>query len=68
MNKTHVQCGLFSKSGLRMAKADKKTSASKQKDKLTIAEQTAIFLKAGGKVEQIPSGVSGQVNMTGAKK
>ncbi len=51
-----------------MAKADKKTSASKQKDQLTIAEQTAIFLKAGGKVEQIPSGVSGQVNTTGAKK
>ena len=51
-----------------MAKANKNTSASKQKDKLTIAEQTAIFIKAGGKVEQIPSGVSGQVYTTGAKK
>jgi hypothetical protein len=51
-----------------MAKADTKTSASKQKDQLTIAEQTAIFLKSGGKVEQVPSGVSGQAYSSAPKK
>ena len=33
----------------------------------SIAEQTAAFLKSGGKVEQVPRGVSGQVSTTGKK-
>lgn len=33
----------------------------------TIAEQTASFLKTGGKVEQVPRGISGQVGTTGKK-
>lgn len=33
----------------------------------SIAEQTAAFLKSGGKVEEVPRGVSGQVNTTGKK-
>ena len=51
-----------------MAKSDKTTAASKKKDQLSIAELTAEFLKSGGKVEHIPSGVSGQTNSTGQKK
>ncbi|HJL60378.1 MAG TPA: hypothetical protein QF517_00365 [Pseudomonadales bacterium] len=38
------------------------TTVTKRKTQLTLAEQTAAFLKAGGKIEQIPSGVSGQTN------
>jgi len=34
---------------------------------LTIEEQTAAFLESGGKIQQIPSGVSGQTNLSGPK-
>ncbi len=33
----------------------------------SIEEQTAAFLKCGGKVQQIPSGVTGQVNLAGPR-
>jgi hypothetical protein len=33
----------------------------------SIAEQTAMFLKTGGKVEEVPRGISGQVGTTGKK-
>ena len=33
----------------------------------SIAEQTAAFIKAGGKVEQVPRGVSGQTSLTARK-
>jgi len=33
----------------------------------TIAEQTEAFFKAGGKIDQIGIGVSGQQNLTGPK-
>jgi len=33
----------------------------------TIAEQTEVFLKAGGKIEHIKSGVSGQQNLQGPR-
>ncbi len=33
----------------------------------SIAEQTAAFLKAGGEIEQIKKGTSGQVQTTGRK-
>ncbi len=50
-----------------MAKSEKATPETKQKAQLTIAEETAIFLKSGGKIQQIPTGVSGQVSMSGPK-
>ncbi len=43
------------------------TRGGKQAVPLTIAEEIAIFLKSGGKIQQIPSGVSGQVNLAGPK-
>jgi hypothetical protein len=49
-----------------MARSEKR-STSKQAIPLTIAEETAIFLKSGGKIQQIPTGVSGQVNLAGPK-
>lgn len=33
----------------------------------TIAEQTEAFLKAGGKIEYVKSGVSGQQNLGGPR-
>ncbi|WP_460227868.1 hypothetical protein [Aurantivibrio infirmus] len=33
----------------------------------TIEEQTAAFLKSGGAIQQIPTGVSGQTNLAGPK-
>lgn len=56
-----------------MAKSEKQSSGAKggtrgkQAVPLTIAEEIAIFLKSGGKIQQIPSGVSGQVNLAGPK-
>ena len=50
----------------KMARSEKR-STSKQAIPLTIAEETAIFLKSGGKIQQIPTGVSGQVNLAGPK-
>jgi hypothetical protein len=49
-----------------MARSEKR-STSKQAIPLTIAEETAIFLKSGGKIQQIPTGISGQVNLAGPK-
>ncbi|MEP5763737.1 MAG: hypothetical protein ABJ308_04055 [Halieaceae bacterium] len=34
---------------------------------LSIAEQTAAFLKQGGKVEEVPRGVSGQTSLAARK-
>ena len=33
-----------------------------------LAEHVAAFLKAGGKVQQIPSGVSGQTSTSGPRQ
>jgi len=50
-----------------------KTAAAKKKQRSatetsqSIEEQTKAFLKAGGKIEQINSGVSGQQSMSGPK-
>ena len=50
-----------------------KTAAAKKKQpnasetSLSIEEQTAAFLKAGGTIEKIESGVSGQQSMAGSK-
>jgi len=53
--------------------AKPKTAAAKKKapsaieTSRTIAEQTEAILKAGGKVDQIKSGVSGQQSLAGPK-
>jgi len=50
-----------------------KTAAAKKKQpaavetSLSIEEQTLAFLKSGGEIEQINSGVSGQQSMAGPK-
>ena len=46
-----------------MAKKSTKTAASE----LSIEELTAAFLKSGGEIQQIPTGVSGQTNLSGPK-
>ncbi len=54
-----------------MAKSPKKTEASRKKAKpnpnsrLLIEEQTAAFLKSGGKIMQIPTGTSGVTSGSG---
>lgn len=50
----------------------KKATASKhvepvQETSESIAEQTARFLAGGGKIQQIPTGVSGQVATSGPR-
>lgn len=52
--------------------AVKKSAVSKKKSAptetaLSIQEQTAAFLKAGGTIQVINSGVSGQSNLAGPK-
>ncbi len=48
------------------SKAAKKESVVKTRDDL--AEHIEAFLKAGGKVQQIPSGVSGQTSTSGPRQ
>jgi len=45
----------------------KRGQASAVETSESIARQTAAFLKAGGKVEKIPRGVSGQTSLTARK-
>ena len=45
----------------------KRKQAAPVETSQSIAEQTAAFIKAGGKVEQIPRGVSGQTSLTTRK-
>jgi len=53
-------------SGIMASKATKKEAAvSTRKD---LAEHIEAFLKAGGKVQQIPSGVSGQTSTSGPRQ
>lgn len=51
--------------------SEKKAAAKKnqiaEETKASIEEQTARFLAAGGKVQEIPRGVSGQVATTGPR-
>lgn len=56
------------------AKPKKKSAAARKQAEAdadsskSIQEQTAAFLKAGGTVEVIPSGVSGQQSMAPGRK
>ncbi len=47
-------------------KSRKKAAADASREDL--AEQVAAFLKAGGKVQQIPTGVSGQTSTSGPRQ
>ena len=47
--------------------APKKKQASSTETSESIQEQTAAFFKAGGKIEKIRRGVSGQSNVRGPK-
>lgn len=47
--------------------AAKKKQPDASETSLSIEEQTAAFLKAGGAIEQIESGISGQQSMAGPK-
>lgn len=46
-------------------KAKKEAAVSTRED---LEEHIAAFLKAGGKVQQIPSGVSGQTSTSGPRQ
>ena len=57
-----------------MANTRKKTTIKKvdsttasDSDTLSLEEQTAQFLASGGKIQQIPNGVSGQVQTSGPR-
>ncbi len=57
---------------VKKAAVVKKVAVSKKKSAptettLSIQEQTAAFLKAGGKIQVIDAGVSGQLNLAGPK-
>lgn len=47
------------------SKAKKDAAVSSRKD---LADHVAKFLKSGGKVQQIPSGVSGQTSTSGPRQ
>ncbi|MCH8264551.1 MAG: hypothetical protein IIC10_04055 [Proteobacteria bacterium] len=49
-----------------MANRSKKEAAVSNRDNL--AKHVDAFLKAGGKVQQIPSGVSGQTSTSGPRQ
>ena len=48
-------------------KATAKKNLETQETSVSIEEQTARFLAAGGKVQEIPRGVSGQVATSGPR-
>ena len=50
-----------------MASSKKRGQAAPVETSESIAEQTAAFLKAGGKVEEVPRGVSGQTSLAARK-
>jgi len=47
--------------------AKKRGQAAPAETSQTIADQTAAFLKHGGKVEEVPRGVSGQTSLAARK-
>jgi hypothetical protein len=50
-----------------MAAGRKRGQAAPIQTSQTIADQTATFLKQGGKVDEVPRGVSGQTSMVARK-
>ena len=50
-----------------MSSSKKRGQAAQVETSQSIAEQTAAFLKAGGKIEEVPRGVSGQPSLAARK-
>jgi hypothetical protein len=50
-----------------MAASKKRGQSAPAETSKSIAEQTAAFLKAGGKIEEVPRGVSGQTSLASRK-
>ncbi len=50
-----------------MASSKKRGQNAPVETSASIAEQTAAFLKAGGKIEEVPRGVSGQTSLAARK-
>jgi hypothetical protein len=46
-----------------MASSKKRNQVTPAETSASIAEQTALFLKSGGKIEEVPRGVSGQTSL-----
>jgi len=67
-NKTKTTTAALEKASKTTKKVTKKTTKKagqgrKAKKTLTISEQIEAFLKSGGEIQQIPSGVSGQPSL-----
>jgi hypothetical protein len=50
-----------------MASSKKRGQAAQVETSQSIAAQTAAFLKSGGKIEEVPRGVSGQPSLAARK-
>ncbi|MEM0952841.1 MAG: hypothetical protein AAGI24_01770 [Pseudomonadota bacterium] len=50
-----------------MASSKKRAPSAPAETSASIAEQTAEFLKSGGKIETVPRGVSGQTSLAARK-
>jgi len=50
-----------------MAASKKRGQAAQAETSQSIAEQTSQFLKSGGKIEEVPRGVSGQSSLAARK-
>lgn len=50
-----------------MASSKKRGQNAPAETSQSIAEQTAAFLKSGGKIEEVPRGVSGQTSLAARK-
>ena len=50
-----------------MASSRKRGQAAQAETSQSIAEQTAAFIKSGGKIEEVPRGVSGQPSLAARK-
>ena len=50
-----------------MASSKKRGQSAPVETSKSIEEQTAAFLKSGGKIEEVPRGVSGQTSLAARK-
>lgn len=61
-----VRVNMATRKKTTIKKVETETTAT-ESDTLSLEEQTAQFLASGGKIQQIPSGVSGQVQTSGPR-
>lgn len=64
----HVYSRPFGTQRERVAMANKSKRDAVISNRKDLAEHVETFLKAGGKVQQIPSGVSGQTSTSGPRQ